>query len=267
MRSDNTVEDSLPDGFGGLVKRRVLSVWLSIYHTWHPVGTLARTFLESLAIIPRPVFYFSYAVDVAWFAQESCKVKKCRRELRGGYGLAPDDFVVIAVIKWSEREDPMTLLDAVLQAGQEVPKIKLLLLGDGPLREKIYSHRAYASNRLVLPGYAKYSELPLYYGISDLFVHPARSEPYGVSVQEAMACGLPVLASDKVGAAVDFVEANITGDFFPVGDANYLASLLIAWAGRAMTDAVRDSVHRKAEEWSYIRSTQEFRRCHLAQHR
>ncbi len=261
VRSDNTVEHISLSGIRGWIKRAVMSIWLGLYQTWHPVGALARAYLEKLSMVRRPIFYFPYAVDVEWFARESFKHRQHRVELRERYGLAPDDFVVIGVMKWNEREDPLTLLEAVLQSALKVPRIKLLLVGDGPLRDAIHARLATAPNRLVAPGYAKYSELPRYYGIADLFVHPARSEPYGVSVQEAMACGLPVLVSDKVGAAAEFVEENVTGDIFPVGDVDCLARLLVAWAGRANADEVRDAVKRKAEKWSYARTIREFERC------
>lgn len=57
--------------------------------------------------------------------------------------------------------------------------------------------------------------------------------------------------SDKVGAAAEFVEANYTGDIFPVDDVDCLARLLVAWVGKANTDEVRIAVKRKIEEWPY----------------
>ena len=45
-------------------------------------------------------------------------------------------------------------------------------------------------------GYVHFSQLPVYYSIANVFVHDSHNEPWGVSVQEAIACGLPV-ASDK----------------------------------------------------------------------
>ena len=142
-----------------------------------------------------------------------------------------------------------------------MPNMKLLLVGDGPLKGDVEKRLATDPKRLVAPGYAKYSELPLYYAISDLFVHPARSEPYGVSVQEALACGLPVIVSDKVGAAADFLEPGRNGDVFPAGHVDDLAQLLIAYSYRQHDPTIREAALRKANEWSYRRTIEEWRRC------
>jgi glycosyltransferase involved in cell wall biosynthesis len=261
VRSDNTLEHTDFSGFKGWLKRRVMSGWLSLYHAWHPVGTLARAYVETLSVTRRPVFYFPYAVDVDWFAQHAAQYRGQCSQFREKFGLAADDYVVLGVMKWTEREDPLTLVNSVVKAAAVMPNLKLLLVGDGPLKAAIMDRLAAAPERLVAPGYAKYSELPLYYAISDLFVHPAQSEPYGVSVQEAMACGLPVIVSDKVGAAADFLEPGVNGDVFPLGDCDHLTQLLVAYAGRRHDESIRAAAVRKAGEWSYNRTITEWRRC------
>ncbi len=261
VRSDNTLVHTDLSGFKGWVKRWVMSGWLGVYHVWHPVGTLARAYVEALSLSRRPVFYFPYAVDVEWFAQRAAQHRGRYSELREKFGLAVDDYIVLGVMKWAEREDPLTLVDAVLKAAATIPNLKLLLVGDGPLKADVLARLAEAPERLVAPGYAKYSELPLYYAISDLFVHPAHSEPYGVSVQEAMACGLPVVVSDMVGAAADFLQPGINGDVFPLGDSDQLAKLLAAYAERRHDVSMGMAAMRKAGEWSYSRTIAEWRRC------
>ena len=73
------------------------------------------------------------------------------------------------------------------------------------------------------PGYVPYPELPALYAAADLFVHAAREERWGVSVQEALACGLPVVASSRVGAGYDLVEVGGNGFVYPAGDDAMLA--------------------------------------------
>ena len=53
-----------------------------------------------------------------------------------------------------------------------------------------------------------YSLLPDWYGRADVFVHPAPDEPWGVSVAEALACGVPVIAAEGVGAALEMMQSN-----------------------------------------------------------
>ena len=78
-------------------------------------------------------------------------------------------------MKFSEREDPMTLLKGYQLVTEKVDGIHLVLVGDGPLRPMIEEFiRNNVGLNIMLPGYRPYSELPLYYAISDIFVHTAR---------------------------------------------------------------------------------------------
>jgi glycosyltransferase involved in cell wall biosynthesis len=62
--------------------------------------------------------------------------------------------------------------------------------------------------------------------LSDVFVHPAPDEPWGVSVQEAMACSVPVVVAEGVGARIELVAEGKTGFVFPNGNDKVLAILL-----------------------------------------
>ncbi|HEV7518631.1 MAG TPA: glycosyltransferase, partial [Thermoanaerobaculia bacterium] len=66
------------------------------------------------------------------------------------------------------------------------------------------------------------------YAAADLFVHPAREERWGVSVEEALACGLAVVTSSRVGAARDLVMAGRNGGVYPAGEARELAQRITA---------------------------------------
>lgn len=227
LRSDNTLEHSDFGGLKGLAKRLILPRWLRRYDTWHPVGSLARSYLETISGVQKPTFLFPYSVDVDWFARQAGEVRKQRSELRQELGLTDKDFVILGVLKWHAREDPLTLLRAFDELHRRQPEARLILVGDGPLRNEVHQTISkMKNNAVVLPGYQPYSSLPRFYALSDVFVHPAPDEPWGVSVQEAMACSLPVVVAEGVGAKVELVEEDQTGFVFPNGDQKVLAGVL-----------------------------------------
>lgn len=77
------------------------------------------------------------------------------------------------------------------------------------------------------PGFVQYEELPRYYGPAGAFVHPARSEPWGLVVNEACASGLPVLVSRTVGAGFELVEIGRNGFLFDPFDVGTICAALV----------------------------------------
>src|SRR5690606_15009969 len=76
---------------------------------------------------------------------------------------------------------------------------ELVILGDGEEREALQQLRDQLDLQGVvhLPGFRGYDDLPTYYALADAFVHPSQREQWGLVVNEAMACGLPVIATEK----------------------------------------------------------------------
>lgn len=258
LRSDNTLQHSRFHGVKGAIKHLVLPYWLKRYDTWHPVGTLAQRYLETTARTRKPTFLFPYSVDNDWFAAGSARYRLQREFLRAGMAMSSADFVILGILKWHPREDPITLLDAVARLRERRPTAKLVLVGDGPLREAVRAKAAHLDDGVYLPGYVAYSELPRYYAASDVFVHPAVDEPWGVSVNEAMACGLPVVAASGVGAGADLIANGETGFMFPNGDSAALCErLLLLMDDRELRLRMGQAAGRRITEWSYQRTLQD----------
>jgi len=236
------------------LKRMVLKQVLRRYAVFHPVGSLTERFLQELGVSSAQMFRFPYAADNEYLSTRADRFRRERKGLLPELGIQAGTFVVLGVLKFVPRENPMELLRGFSSFHKRFPNSALILVGTGPLegeiRECLRTTKLSEATRLV--GYAPYSELPKWYGISNVFVHPAAREPWGVSVNEAMACGLPVVASDRVGASHDLVIDGLNGFCYPSGDPDALADCLEKIAsrpeqGREMGKWSESVAHR----WSY----------------
>ncbi len=131
-----------------------------------------------------------------------------RRRMSGGH---PDDVILLYVGRLS-KEKQLEQIRCVLEA---VPGTRLALVGDGPAREALAQH--FAGTPTAFLGYLQGDDLSQVYASADVFVFPSALESFGLVVVEAMAAGLPVVAS-RVGGVCDVVEDGVSGYTFAVDD-------------------------------------------------
>jgi glycosyltransferase involved in cell wall biosynthesis len=80
-------------------------------------------------------------------------------------------------------------------------------------------------------GFAHREQLAVYYGLADVFLFPTHTDPWGLVVNEAMACKLPVIISYAAGCAEDLVQHGWNGYRFTSGDIRQLAAFMKSIAG------------------------------------
>jgi glycosyltransferase involved in cell wall biosynthesis len=85
------------------------------------------------------------------------------------------------------------------------PRVLLVLAGDGPELERLETLARELGARLVLAGDRPWERIVEVYAAADVFALLSEREPWGVVVNEAAACGLPLVLSDRVGAAHDLL--------------------------------------------------------------
>ncbi|HSK77901.1 MAG TPA: glycosyltransferase [Thermoanaerobaculia bacterium] len=232
-----------------LAKRLLFTLYVKrTFDLFLGVGSLTLDYLRAFGIPPGRTGLFPYAVDVEDFRTRSALEPEERRALRARLGVPPDARVVLSLAKFSDREAPWDLLRAFSRLDQD--DLWLVLAGGGQARAAL--ERA-ASPRVRFPGYVPYPELPALYAAADLFVHPAREERWGVSVQEALACGLPAVTSSRVGAARDLLVEGGNGFTYRAGDDAGLA-LCITQALGLRPEEVRRESRAVLARWDYAAS-------------
>jgi glycosyltransferase involved in cell wall biosynthesis len=221
LRLDSVLWDTSPSR--KLAKRLLFATYMKrTYDLFLGTGSLTLDYLRAQGVPPERAGLFPYAVDVESFARRSRLSPGERAAARERLGVPAGPRVVLGLAKFNDREAPWDLLRAFARLEEE--DVWLVLAGDGPARPALAGFvREKRLSRVRFPGYVPYPELPALYAAADLFVHPAREERWGVSVQEALACGLPVVASSRVGAGYDLVEPGGNGFVYPVGDDGMLA--------------------------------------------
>ena len=252
LRSDNTLRHTPLTGWRGWLRRRLVGRIQRLFHSWHPVGDQALAYLRELSGTERPSYRFADAGDNDWFASRSAVERSGRAQWLAECGWPADAFVVLGILKWTVREDPLTLVRAYARLQRQCPRARLLLVGDGPLQALVHQAIAAIKPLVHCPGFVPYSALPQWYGYADVFVHPCPDEPWGVSVNEAMACGLPVLAAAGVGAGDELIEPGRNGLRFDNGDALALARQLEQLAQRPdLVRAMGAAGRQTVAAWSY----------------
>jgi glycosyltransferase involved in cell wall biosynthesis len=202
-----------------------------------PIGQLNAAFYDRYGRIP--LFRAPYSVDNARFRIASDAARNTRADRLTALGLDPKRPTAVFSGKLTSRKRP---LDAVRAIESCDGQLNLLILGDGPLREEIRRFEGRLPVRCT--GFVNQADLPGWYASGDLLVLPSESEPWGLVVNEAMACGLVPVVSNTVGCAPDLVEG--IGEIVPVGDINELAcAMLRASAGAsARHERIRDRLER-----------------------
>jgi glycosyltransferase involved in cell wall biosynthesis len=154
---------------------------------------------------PARQFFFS-ATDFSPF-QEAIDTNQVRAEL----GIPPDAFVLGHVGRFVEQKNHEFLLEIASATLQRKPSMRLLLIGDGPLRSAMQARVNQGSlrDRTIFTGLR--SDVPrLMRGAMDVFVFPSRWEGLGLALLEAQAAGLPCVLSDVVPTEADVIDRSLT---------------------------------------------------------
>ena len=136
------------------------------------------------------------------------------------------------------------LARAFAQVARESPQLRLDILGSGKLKSSISSTLRDCANQVRFLGFRQWSELPEIYQAADVLCAPSRYDGWGMIIPEGLAAGLPVISTDRMGAAMDLVQDEVNGWKLAAGHQDDLERALRTVAN--LTDSQLDAMSRAA---------------------
>ncbi len=166
---------------------------------------LAET-MKSLGINKDKIIILRNAVDTERF--KSFKNTKFRHK----YGVKENEILILFVGYLDTFKGIFELIDTFYEINKKNKNVKLMMVGTGPKKDELKKKISHLGLRsyVMLTGAVSNTEIHSYYQMADVFVLPSYTEGFPLSVLEAMACGIPVVASN-VGGIHEIVKNGLSG--------------------------------------------------------
>ena len=140
-----------------------------------------------------------------------------RREIRSRYGIADDEVLLVYIGRVAKEKNLEEIVSFL--AREDLPKLRLLVVGDGPARGHVEKEvaRLDLTDRVIFTGMVSPAEVQRYYKAGDIFVSASTSETQGLTYMEAMASGLPLVCR-KDACLRDVIDEGHNGFTYESGE-------------------------------------------------
>jgi len=259
LMSDSHLREPRPQ-WAGAVKRAILPHIVPQAAGWLVPGTLARRHLAAYGADERRTAVFPLTVDVAELSARADAQRDQRDDARAAFGIAPQAVAILGVGRLVPFKAPDLLVRAAsrARATSGVP-LHLVLTGDGPLEDDVRALARKEGLPATFTGLLEGDDLLRVYVAADVFALLSRREPWGVVVNEAMCCGLPLVLTQAVGAAEDLLEPGGNGLLVPSGDVEAAADAIATLAAdTTLRHAFGERSRQLISTWGYEESIEAF---------
>lgn len=203
FRGDSTLIDE-PSSFSlrKLIRRLVL-IWVYKHvDKVFSVGTNNSLYFKKHGIPENKIIVAPHSVDNHRFQISIKNSAKKIKFLKNSLGLSETNYILLFAGKFEEKKNPLFFVEVCKKLKNS--GITGVMVGNGKLELELKSK----NENILFLNFQNQTEMPFIYGIADLFVLPSLgpNETWGLAMNEALACGIPVAASTKCGGAIDLID-------------------------------------------------------------
>lgn len=254
FRGDSHLLDDRRSGARWLLKRLALANVYSWPAAFLCVGRANRDYYRAFGVPKGKLVDCPHSIETSRFAGPGDELERQALDWRRDLHIPPDARVLLFAGKFEDKKRPVPLMRAFLRCG--LSNAVLIMVGDGEYGEAVRDLAALHPEKFRVLPFQNQSRMPVVYRLGDAVVLPsAYGETWGLAVNEAMACGRPVLVSDRVGCHPDVVLPGKNGQVFRADDwedfCKKLETLLLN-----SDHEKRQEIKTWAENWS-IKITEE----------
>jgi len=215
FRGDSTLLNE-KKGIKSLLRRKILKlVYRNIDFAFY-VGQNNKDYFFKHGLNEKQLIFAPHSIDEKHFEDTKKIYRQNANILRKNMNISAQDIVILFAGKFQKIKNPEIILKAadLLNKNYKAENhLHFLFVGNGEL-ENILKFRAENIANIHFLPFQNQTQMPIIYRIADIFVLPSKSETWGLSINEAMACGVAILASNKVGSGIDLVKDTVNGYIF-----------------------------------------------------
>ena len=188
-------------------------------------GTVSQKYLKNYGILSKKIFNQYMTVDVDDFINKGKNSIDIKKTVRKEYGIDNNSTVIIYVGRLIYNKGVQDLIEAIKNLKNKGHDIVTFIVGEGDFKEELQIKSHDLESDIIFTGHVDPDQIYKYYYASDIFVLPTYNDPWGLVVNEAMACGLPVIVTDAAGCQLDLLNNN--GYIIPKNDITKLIEAIL----------------------------------------
>lgn len=251
FRGDSTLLDE-NKGLKQFVRRFVLKyVYSKIYKAFY-AGAANKAYFKKMGLNEQQLLFMPHAIENDRFSPTNENVK-AGQKLRQGLHIPADALVFLFAGKLETKKQPDFLIESFVAL--KADNAYLIIAGSGELEKSLLN--TYASNSFIkFIGFQNQHQMPAVYHCCDVFVLPSKgpNETWGLAINEAMAAGKAIVASEKCGASYDLIANSKNGFVFKSDNMDSLTTTFNFFvnnvtAAKIMGDASTEMI----KEYSFLK--------------
>jgi glycosyltransferase involved in cell wall biosynthesis len=219
FRGDSTILDDYSGFSFRSYFRFIFLQWIyrKVDYVLSPGSASDQYFLKS-GIKQNQIIRAEHAIDNGRFMNMTNLEEKQLCNLSSSLSIKSNEIIFLFAGKFIDEKNPFLLIEAFVAIKEKKENVRLLFAGNGflenKIKERINKLPSQITSAITVLPFQDQQQMKLLYRVADIFVLPSKSETWGLSVNEALACGTPVIVSDKCGSSIDLVKHEENGLVF-----------------------------------------------------